>query len=386
MEPGAEPGRPGRRLRHRPGHLGGEGVRVGLQSQHGGGGQLRRQQYRPALPTAPSGPRPAAAPGRHPSRPAVPRRRAAAAAYRGPRTPPIPANRACARRTDSAASSRRRSASGSSGAGQGCGTASVTSGLSVTGRLGLGEQPALLPRGAQDRLQVGRGRPRPDQLRPPGVARPDQQPLGPGHRDVGQPVLGQPLLLRQLGLVRAHGGVAGLGQLRDRPGVTAQVGGQHGRVGHPVVGDPVAGEDALHQGGQEHRLPLQALGLVHGQQLDRLAVRRHGLVEAGALLELGLQVAQQPAERGFAVHVDVGGHGVQERAELVAARTTGRTPGWPAARCPARGWRSPGGSGRAPARRRAGAGRPAPRRGGRTAPGPHRSTAPGPGPPGRRAG
>jgi hypothetical protein len=70
------------------------------------------------------------------------------------------------------------------------------------------------------------------------------------------------------------GGVAGLGQLRDRPGVAPQVGGQHGGVGHPVVGDPVAGEGALHQGGQEHRLPLQALGLVHREQLDRLAVRR----------------------------------------------------------------------------------------------------------------
>ena len=46
----------------------------------------------------------------------------------------------------------------------------------------------------------------------------------------------------------------------------------------------------------------------------------------------------------------------------------GRTPGWPSARHPARAWRSPAGSGPAPARRRAGAGRRARRPAGRTAP------------------
>ena len=181
-------------------------------------------------------------------------------------------------------------------------------------------------------------------------------------------------------------GVAGLGQLRDRPGVTAQVGGQHRRVGHPVVGDPVAGEDALHQGRQEHRLPLQTLGLVHGQQLDRLAVRRHGLVEPGALLDLGLQVRQQPGQRGVAVHVDVRGHRVQERAELVAPGRPGElrrghqlhvqpeSGDHPAGQVQHRLVDVPAQVGRAP--------RPA----GRTAPGPHRSTAPRPGSPRRRAG
>ena len=70
-----------------------------------------------------------------------------------------------------------------------------------------------------------------------------------------------------------------------------------GVVGHPVVGDPIAGEHALCHTGQKHRMPLQPLGPVHGEQFHRIGVAGHRLIEADAVFALGVQVGQQPAER-----------------------------------------------------------------------------------------
>ena len=48
---------------------------------------------------------------------------------------------------------------------------------------------------------------------------------------------------------------------------------------------------------QEHRVPLQALGPVHGQQLDRVGLGRRGDVEALAVVVLGLEPGQQRGQR-----------------------------------------------------------------------------------------
>ena len=194
-------------------------------------------------------------------------------------------------------------------------------------RSGLGEQLVLLPRFGDDRSEVVGTGSGVAEVDPPGVAGADQQLLRPGRGHIGQPVLSQQLLLDQLPLVRGQTGVAGVRELRDRSGIPAQIGRQHRRIGDPVVGHPIAREDPLHQRRQEHRLPLQALGLVHGQQLHRLPVRRHRLLQPGALLDLSLQVREQSGQRRVAVHVDVGRDRVQERAQLVAPRQSGEVRG-----------------------------------------------------------
>ena len=195
----------------------------------------------------------------------------------------------------------------------------MTSGLVGSGGGASARTSSCRDASAQDRLQVGGPHPRSHLVDPPGVPGADQQPTGAGGGHVRQPVLRTELLVLERLLVGLDGRVAGVAELRDRVGVTAQVGGQHPRVGQPVVGDPVAGEDALHQRRQEDDLPLQALGLVHRQQLDGLPVRRDGLLESRAGLQLGVQVGEQPGQGGVPVHVDVTGDRVEERPQLVAS-------------------------------------------------------------------
>jgi hypothetical protein len=60
---------------------------------------------------------------------------------------------------------------------------------------------------------------------------------------------------------------------------------------------------------------------VHGQQLHGLAIRRHRPIEPGAGVDLGLEVGEQAGQRRLAVHVDVRGHRVQERPELIPTGT-----------------------------------------------------------------
>ena len=165
-----------------------------------------------------------------------------------------------------------------------------------------------------------------------------QQSLGTGGGDIGQPVLGQQLLAAELLLVVAHSGVRRLYELRNRSGVSAQIRRQDRGVHHPVVGDSVTGENPFHERRQEDGFPLQALCLVHSEELDRIAVGGNRLLEPRTLIALSLEIPQKPGQRGFSVHVDIGSDRIQERADLVPPGGSGATPEWPSVRHPSQLW------------------------------------------------
>ena len=74
----------------------------------------------------------------------------------------------------------------------------------------------------------------------------------------------------------------------------------------------------------EDRGPLQTLGAVDGQQLDRVGSGRGGDVEAVALVVLGGEVGEQGRQRDVAVDGLELRHGLHEEVEVVAAGGGGR--------------------------------------------------------------
>ena len=257
MEPGAEPGRAGRRSRHRTRDLGRQSLRVVLQPQHVRRRQSVRQPHHGALGPC------CHQLGQQPLHVGVPaggglqaiQQQLARVGSRlvaaGLRVPP-----ACRPHRG------RRLGPPSPGLGV-VRRRPRDRGGRPDQRVAVGRRRRLvadlvLPLGlSQDGVQIGRPDPRSDAVGPPGVAGADQQSTSPGGRHVGESVLGQQLLVLEGLLVRLDGRVAGVAELRDRVGVAPQVRRQHARVGQPVVGHPVAGEHALHQGRQEHDVPLQ---------------------------------------------------------------------------------------------------------------------------------
>ena len=182
------------------------------------------------------------------------------------------------------------------------------------GRVHLGEQRVL-------RVGSGRGRPRRDlghagpadllqeRRRPQGagaalappVARAAQPERRPGGRHVHQPaLLGQVPGRARLaeGLERGSVEPEELGQV---PRVPAQAERDQPRVVRPPGGHPGPGREHLRplphrQAGHEHGRPLQALGRVHGQQLDRVRLADPPGLQAELLLLGRGQVGQERAE------------------------------------------------------------------------------------------
>ena len=114
------------------------------------------------------------------------------------------------------------------------------------------------------------------------------------------------------------------GELGQVAGVAAQRGRHHRRHGQPARPGAVGGELALGHADQEHRVPLEALGAVDRQQLDRVGLRRRGDVEALAELVLGLQPGQQRGQRDLTVDGLELRHRLHEQVEVVAAGRRGR--------------------------------------------------------------
>ena len=73
------------------------------------------------------------------------------------------------------------------------------------------------------------------------------------------------------------------------------------------------------QSGHRHDVPLQPLGLVRGQDLDRVLAARQGVVQALLVLRGGTQEAEEGQQRGLAVERREAGRYVQEVAEGLAA-------------------------------------------------------------------
>ena len=189
---------------------------------------------------------------------------------------------------------------------------------------GRGGRPVrLVHRGQQRVLRVRRGIRRPVQhpghpgrahllqerrgaqaaraaLAPP-VARAAQPERRPGRRDVHQAaLLGQVACCAGVGELLERGGVQPA-QHRQVPGVAAQAERDQPRVVGPPRRDPGFGREHLGplpqgQAGHEDGRPLQALGRVHGEQLDRIRLPHPPGLQPELLLLCRGQVGQERAE------------------------------------------------------------------------------------------
>ena len=147
---------------------------------------------------------------------------------------------------------------------------------------------------------------------------------GAGEGDVAQ----AQLLLRVVGLGRRavglEGGLVVADELRLVGAVAAQRRGQHGRRRGPEGARAVAGEARLPHADAEDRRPLQPLGAVDGEQLDRVGRGGGRDVEAVALVVLGGEVGQQRGQRDVAVDGLELRDRLDEEVEVVAARGSRR--------------------------------------------------------------
>ncbi len=84
------------------------------------------------------------------------------------------------------------------------------------------------------------------------------------------------------------------------------------------------GEPGLADTDEEDRVPLQALGSVHGEQLDRVGLARRRHVEAVALVVLGGEIGEQGRQGDVAVDRLELGDRLDEQVEVVAARRAPR--------------------------------------------------------------
>ena len=123
----------------------------------------------------------------------------------------------------------------------------------------------------------------------------------PGEGDVRQPCLLGALVGLPLRLERVEVRLGHPPEHRQVGGVAAQLERQGRRRGHPGRPGQRGRELLLRDPDGEDDVPLQPLGAVHREQLDAVGLRGRRLVEAGAVLALGLQVAQQGRQRDVAV-------------------------------------------------------------------------------------
>ena len=148
----------------------------------------------------------------------------------------------------------------------------------------------------------------------------EQPVLGARPGDVGQPQLLDRVscLGLLLELLDGVGGVAA--EHGEVHAVTAQCGRQHVGHGHRRRAALARGEAALADPDEEDGVPLQALGTVDGEQLDRVGLAGGRDVEALPELVLGLQPGQERCERHLAVEALELRDGLHEEVEVVTAR------------------------------------------------------------------
>ena len=166
----------------------------------------------------------------------------------------------------------------------------------------------------------------------PDVGRDGEVVGGPGEGDVAEAELLLGVVLAGVGAVGVERGLVVAVQLRLVGPVAAQGRGQHRGRGRPQRARAVAREARLADADTEDRGPLQALGPVDGQQLDRVGGGRGGDVETVALVVLGGEVGQQRGQRHVAVDRLELRHGLDEEVEVVATGGGGRGRGRGAAR------------------------------------------------------
>ena len=322
VEAGAEPGRRRRLPRHRPGQVAGERLRVVAEP-----GQRRSRTGWTAAGRRSSGDRSRRRLLEQPLDLVVPLLRPGRAA-------------ACPRRSSGSAGARRADQLGGRDAGgrpPRCGARSARAGRARRRRRGWPcPWPACRSHGVglaapgRHRLAGGeRGTadgPRPV-LRWPAQhhAGHGEQVPGAGPRDVPEPellerlvLLGAPWPARRC---RRGCGRRASGRSRASPRSAA---GHHERHGQPAGAAAVGRELPLGDADQEHRVPLEALGPVDGEQLDRVGLGRGGHVEALAELVLGLEPGQQRGQRDLAVDRLELGDRLHEQVEVVAPGGRGR--------------------------------------------------------------
>ncbi len=186
--------------------------------------------------------------------------------------------------------------------------------------------------------------------------------------------------------MRLGGGAVGVerrlvvaGELRQVAGVAAQRRREHRRRGRPERAGAVGREAPLADPDQEDRGPLQALGPVDREQLDRVGLGRGRDVEAVAGVVLGGEVGQQRRQRDVAVDgVEVGDR-LDEEVEVVAPGGGRRADRRGQLDVDAGGVHDPAHQVEQRLARRGGAGSAARRRAARTARAPRSSRRPSPG-------
>ena len=319
---GCRTGPPATAAGHRPGQLAGERVRVVAQPGQRGGRQAGRQR-RPSTSLRRSRRASASSRSSSASQSAT---RAASTMSRSRRGAAGSAAARRARGLEPAATPRRRArspATAGTGRRRRRGWRRPSTGLS---RQSLDRSPPLLELVAHD--APGRPTGRTASARAAPAERRDREPVrGAGEGDVAEPelLLGVVRPGRPRGRRRAPPCPAG--ELRQVARVAAQRGREDRRRGGPQRARPVGREAGLADADEEHRGPLQALGPVHGQQLDRVGGGGGGDVEAVALVVLGRR--GRPAGRQGDVAVDglELGDGLDEQVEVVAAGGGGRADG-----------------------------------------------------------
>lgn len=147
----------------------------------------------------------------------------------------------------------------------------------------------------------------------------EEEGAGAGEGDVPQAQFLGVLVLAHVGLERGEGlGVPGVDR-RERGGVAAQGVREDLRLGGPRLARACAGELAGDQAGDGDDVPLQALGLVGGEDLDGVLAAGQGAVEALLELDGRAQEAEEGEEGGLAVEGGEAGGDVEEVAEGLAA-------------------------------------------------------------------
>jgi len=126
----------------------------------------------------------------------------------------------------------------------------------------------------------------------PGVGRDDEQSFRPGGGDIGQPVLGEPVLLLQLLPVGVDAPFGVVGELGDRIRVSPERRGQQTRIRAPVSCPVGPGKHPLRQRRQVDRVPFQPLGPVDGEQFHRIGCGRCGAFQRVPVFLLGIQPCQ----------------------------------------------------------------------------------------------
>ncbi|GAQ55857.1 hypothetical protein a10_05706 [Streptomyces acidiscabies] len=153
----------------------------------------------------------------------------------------------------------------------------------------------------------------------PPVAGAEQEAARAREGDVAEAEFLGVLVVLHVLVERLHALGVPAGDVREGVGVPAQGVRQDLGLGGPLLAALGAGEGAVDEPGDDDDVPLQALGLVRGEDLDGVLAAGEGVVEALLVLGGGAQEGEEGEEGGLAVVGGEGGGDVEEVRQGLAA-------------------------------------------------------------------